>query len=99
MNLSRLTGFSLLVVGIVLQPIGWMFFTGAAVASFVCIVAGVLFLLRARNEETGGSDDLLPKPTGREMPGDIHGYSGQLDGGRSEAWTSSHSGDADLLGD
>jgi hypothetical protein len=28
---------------------------------------------------------------GRAMPGDIHGYSGQLTGGRSASWESHHS--------
>jgi len=98
MNLSRVAGILLLIIGVVLQPIGWMFFTWAAVVSFVCLVVGVLFLFRARTEDGGGSDGLLPSPTGREMPGDIYGYSGQLDGGRSEAWESHHSGHDDHMG-
>lgn len=45
-------------------------------------------LLRAGHLRREGS---LERPTGREMPGDIHGHSGQLSGGRSTAWESHHS--------
>lgn len=33
------------------------------------------------------------RATGREMPGDIRDYSGQMSGGRSTAWEANHHSD------
>jgi hypothetical protein len=88
----RILGLIVLVIGIVLQPIGWMFTQWVTIVSFVAIVIGVWLILSGRHAESdGGHGEGLLKPTGREMPGDIHGYSGQLSGGRSTSWESSHS--------
>jgi hypothetical protein len=62
--------------------------------SFIAIIAGVLLLLRNRQFEGSGGEASSERLTGREMPGDIHGYSGQMSGGRSTSWESSHSSDS-----
>ena len=99
MNISRVLGFITLLVGIVLQPIGWMFVQSLAILSFVAIFVGVLLLLHGRRIDDD-SDGSSGRVTGREMPGDIHGYSGQMSGGRSTSWESNHhsSGGGDSSG-
>lgn len=59
--------------------------------SFLAIVAGVLLFLRGRELESFGGDGASGRVAGREMPGDIHGDSGQMSGGRSTSWESTHS--------
>jgi hypothetical protein len=91
MNFIRTVGLVVLLAGVVLQPVGWMYAHWLTAVSFAAIVLGVLLLIHGRNDE--GSDGSVTCATGREMPGDIHGYSGQLSGGRSTAWESHHSSD------
>ncbi len=90
MNISRILGFTLLLIGVALQPIGWMFTHSLTMVSFVAIFVGVLLLLRGRRLDNDGGGDSLGRFSGREMPGDIHGYSGQMSGGRSTSWESGH---------
>lgn len=91
MSASRIGGLLILLIGIALQPIGWMFSHWFTPASFVAIVAGVFLFLRGRTLESFDGDGASGRVTGRDMPGDIHGYSGQMSGGRSTAWESIHS--------
>ncbi|ABE43579.1 hypothetical protein [Polaromonas sp. JS666] len=90
MSARNILAIVLLLVGVVLQPVGWMYATWLAAASFVAIVAGglLLYVERGRADEGGGGTS--GRSAGREMPGDIHGHSGQLSGGRSTAWESNH---------
>jgi hypothetical protein len=94
MNALRIVGLLALVSGVILQPIGWMYTHWLTGASFVAIFFGVLLLLHGRQQEGRGGEG-GPSPTGREMPGDIHGYSGQMSGGRSTAWESHHHDSSD----
>ena len=87
MRLRNIFAVALLIVGVVLQPLGWMYASWLAVISFAAIVAGAVFL----QFEDSTSD----RSRSRDMPGDIHGHSGQLSGGRSTAWESNHSGGGD----
>lgn len=92
MNPIRVVGLLVLLVGVVLQPIGWMYTHWLTAASFVAIVVGVFVLIVGRERHianAGGSD---PRTAGREMPGDIYGHSGQMSGGRSTSWQSQRSG-------
>lgn len=93
MNASRIGGLVILIIGVALQPVGWMFSHWFTPVSFVAIVVGVLLLLRGREFGISGGNGATERLTGREMPGDIHGYSGQMSGGRSTSWESSHSSD------
>jgi hypothetical protein len=88
MHPARIFGLIVLVTGVILQPIGWAYIHWITPLSFGCIVIGcVAFLigLRMERDVVGGGG------SGRAMPGDIHGYSGQLDGGRSTSYESHHS--------
>ena len=93
MNPSRIVGLLILIGGVVLQPIGWMFSHWITPISIAAIIVGVILLLRGREQGSFDGDGTSGRFTGREMPGDIHGYSGQMSGGRSTSWESSHSSD------
>jgi hypothetical protein len=86
-NLLRAIGLALLLLGVVLQPIGWAYMHWLTPVSFAAIFFGVLLFIGASRElakdEANGRG-----PSGRDMPGDIHGYSGQMHGGRSTSWES-----------
>jgi len=93
MNTTRTVGLIVLLVGVVLQPIGWIYTHWFTAVSFAAIFIGVLLLLHGREQEGVGGKGTPWRFTGREMPGDIHGHSGQMSGGRSTAWESHHADD------
>ena len=94
-NATGLIGLVVLLGGVILQPVGWMYSQWIGPVSLAAIVVGVLLVLKGRkdwglsNVGSGGGS------TGRDLPGDVHGYSGQLSGGRSTALESSHSSSGD----
>jgi hypothetical protein len=89
MKVRHLLGLALLVAGAILQPVGWMHSRWFTVVSFVCFVAGVVLVMYGSPVREGaGGKGFSEKPTGREIPGDIHGHSGQFSGGRSRSWES-----------
>jgi hypothetical protein len=96
MNGIRIFGFLLLLAGVILQPIGWMYYTWAALVSFILIFAGVFLLFVSRESGAGDAGGVGggPRVTGREMPTDVHGNSGQYSGGRSSALESNSAGDS-----
>lgn len=91
MSARNILAMALLIAGVVLQPVGWMYASWLAVVSFAAIVAGAALLYFARGTADEGAGGTSGRPGGRDMPGDIHGHSGQLSGGRSTAWESNHS--------
>lgn len=98
MSYFRVVGLLILLIGVILQPIGWMYSHWVTPISFLLICAGVFVLLRDRKLDGLGEGTSSERISGREMPGDIHGYSGHMAGGRSTSWESSHSsgsGDSD----
>ena len=96
MNTVRACGFGCLLIGVVLQPLGWMYTHWLTAVSFGAIVLGVLLFLSGRTGEVEGGS-AADQTAERGLPGDIHGYSGQMSGGRSTSWefhnTSEGSGD------
>src|SRR5829696_3452975 len=93
MNWKPYAAAVFLFVGCGLLPLGWMFSTRLWVIAVAFIVVGsVLMTMAYREAEAEGTYMFsgLWRPTGREMPGDIHGYSGQESGGRSTAWEAEH---------
>lgn len=95
MSASRTLGLVILIFGVALQPVGWMYSHWLTPISFAAILAGAVLMLRGRELEGAGGGGLSSHLTGREMPGDIHGYSGQVSGGRSTSWESAHSSGSD----
>jgi hypothetical protein len=92
MNPIRAVGLVVLIAGVVVQPLGWMYVQWLTMASFVAIVLGVILLIAWRERQVANAGRANPRTAGREMPGDIHGHSGQMSGGRSTSWKSQHSG-------
>jgi hypothetical protein len=92
MKAVPLIGLALLIIGVMLQPVGWAYVHWVTPISFVAIAAGVLLLLHGRREVPGEVGSARARG-GRDLPGDIHGHSGQLHGGRSTSWESHHSAD------
>lgn len=95
----RIAGLVILLLGVIIQPVGWMFVFWMTYLSAALMFVGIMLLLAsAREEAEDVGEGLLrmwrPRSQSREMPGDIHGRSGQLAGGRSTAWESGHSHDA-----
>jgi hypothetical protein len=94
-NLSRFIGLFALLVGVVLQPIGWMYTHWVTAVSVAAIFVGVLLLLHGREGSDG--DGPIGRASGRELPGDIHGHSGQVTGGRSTSWEAHHTSEGGKL--
>lgn len=99
MNPFRAVGLIILLIGVILLPIGWMYSHWLTPVywltpiSFLSIIAGVLLMLRGRQMGSGEGTS-SGRLTGRKMPGDIHGYSGQMSGDSSTSWESSDSSDS-----
>ena len=99
MNPSRIFGLLILIGGVALQPVGWMFSHWITPISFVAILVGVILFLRGREQRGFDGEGTSEHATGRALPGDIHGYSGQMSGGRSTSWESKNSSDGGDSGD
>ena len=98
LNFREWLGLVVLVLSVALVPVGMYVSPLLWAASFVGVCVGVWLLYtervlrrEAQAEKEGGSS----QPTGREMPGDIHNYSGWRSGGRSESFESQSSGGGD----
>ena len=98
MNFREWLGLVVLVLSVALVPVGMYVSRLLWAASFVGVCVGVWLLYtervlrrEAETEKEGGSSHL----TGREMPGDVHNYSGWRSGGRSESFESEPSGGGD----
>jgi len=88
-------GIIIILVGVILQPIGWMFVFWIQWLSFALIFIGVFIFATQRyiekleeREFNGGSSG------GHVKLGDVHDYSGWGEGGRSESWSSSVGSDS-----
>ena len=88
MNFTRVIGLLVLLVGVVLQPVGWMYTHWFTAVSYAAIFVGVMLLLHG--DEAADGDGPIGRASGRALPGDIHGHSGQMTGGRSTSWESHH---------
>lgn len=90
MNFPQALGLFFLGGGIVLQPIGWAYVHWLTPASFVLIVFGVFFLFVGwRDARRDRMRNLALEGGGT---GDIHGYGGQMHGGRSTSSGGRHGG-------
>ena len=98
LNFREWLGLVVLVLSGALVPVGMYVSRLLWAASFVGICVGVWLLYTERvlrreamAEKEGNSSHL----SGREMPGDIHNYSGWRSGGRSESSGSESGGGGD----
>lgn len=99
MSTRTIFGLMLLLIGVVLQPVGWTYTHWLTAVSLITIVAGLLMLYGERGHEGANTGERTARSTGHDMPGDVHGHSGQYSGGRSTAWESHHSSDGGGAGD
>jgi hypothetical protein len=99
MSARNIFALMLILAGVVLQPVGWMYTHWLTAVSLAAIVAGALLLYVEHSQEGASAGERTDRPTGRDMPGDVHGHSGQYSGGRSTAWESNHSSDGGSAGD
>jgi uncharacterized membrane protein YgcG len=84
-------GIVMLIAGIIIQPIGWMYAFWLQLVSFVFIVLGVsIFFTQKLIERMEERERSAGHPSHHPMPGDIHDYNGWGHGGRSTSWTSGH---------
>jgi uncharacterized membrane protein len=94
MEARNYIGIVLVVIGTTLIPIGWMFSPVTTLIGFLLFVLGlVIFMTQQyieRSEEAEFSR--FGKRGNGGMPTDVHDHSGWGSGGRSEGWSSSHSG-------
>ncbi len=97
MNIREVLGFILIVVGVSLIPVAWMFSRLLWMIVFTVLFFGIYLFYTERmskkeeklEKESGGG------APGSVMPGDIHNYSGWASGGRSETMDDSPDFDID----
>jgi len=86
-------GIILVIIGVIIQPVGWMYTFWLQILSFVLIFIGVFIFVTQKYLDYSVARELSGKG-GSGMPGDIHDSSGWGSGGRSDSWEASD-GDGD----
>lgn len=100
MELRNWIGIVIILIGVVLQPVGFMFVFWVQILSFVLIAIGVIIFATQKFIEYKEEKEFNSRgSSGPGMPGDIHEYSGWGSGGRSESWSSKHGGEDGGEGD
>ncbi len=101
MDARNWIGLFFILAGIILQPLGWMFFHPLQLVSFILIFIGcVIFVTQKYIEKSEQAEfDSARRHNGRAMPGDINDSSGWGHGGRSDSWTSNADSDGGGSGD
>ena len=92
-------GLLILVVGVILQPIGYIYIFWLQAVSFILIFIGVFILLIQRHIKVSEDKEFRSYFGGSGMPGDIFGSNGWETGGRSDSWHSLESSDGTEHGD
>ena len=85
-------GIIIILLGVILQPVGWMFVFWVQILSFVLITIGVFIFVTQKYINYKEEKEFVSRRSGSGMPGDIHENSGWGSGGRSESWSSEHGG-------
>ena len=78
-------GIIIILFGVLLQPIGWMYIQWVTIVSFIFIFIGVFVFVTQKYIEKSEEAEFNSGSSGPAMPGDVHGHSGWADGGRSES--------------
>ena len=92
-------GIVIIFIGLILQPIGWMYYLWAQTLSFALIIIGALIFATQKFLDKQVEKDHETCSGGQAMPGDIHDYSGWGKGGRSDSWISDQGDDSGGAGD
>jgi hypothetical protein len=81
-------GTALIVAGMALQPVGWMFVLWLQIVSLLLIFAGLLIFITQKYIEKSEEQEFHSSSSGGTVvPSDIHDHSGWGSGGRSESWS------------
>ena len=90
-------GLVIILAGVILQPIGWMYFYWVQIVSYALIFIGV-FIFATQSYLDKSVEKEYGTANGSAMPGDVLDHSGWGKGGRSESWNSDFGG-SDFGGD
>ena len=90
MERRNLIGLVLLVLGVILQPVGWMYVFWVQMLSFALIGIGVVVFITQKCVEKleDGAEGRGGYSRGAGMPGDVYDHGGWGRGGRSDSWSS-----------
>jgi hypothetical protein len=95
MELRNWIGLFILLIGVIIQPLGYLYAPWLKVVSFVLISIGTFVFIaqkyidfKEEREFTIGSSH---RNTSLPLFGDIFNFSGQRTGGRTEDWSSNSS--------
>ncbi len=87
-------GLGFILVGVIIQPVGWMFVFWLQILSFVLIFIGTFIFVTQKYIEKSEEKEFASSGSGGPtMPGDIHEYSGWGSGGRSDSYMSDSGSD------
>ena len=96
MEFRNWIGIIIIIPGVLLLPIGWMFYFPLQIISFGLIFVGVtVFATNRFLDKTVESEFNGGSRSGSAMPGDVHDHSGWGKGGRSDSWSSDQDGGGD----
>lgn len=100
MEARNYIGLVIIIIGVGLQPVGWMYSWKAHVVSFVLIFIGVFIFATQKYLDYAFEKECRERERGRALPGDIEGHSGWDNGGKTTAFqNSSDFGGSDGGGD
>jgi len=96
MEFRNWIGITIIVFGVLLLPIGWMFYFPLQIISFALIfVGGLIFFTNKYLDKSVENEFNSGSRSGSAMPSDVHDHSGWGKGGRSDSWTSDQDGGGD----
>jgi len=84
-------GIVIILIGVILQPVGWIYLVWLQAVSFVLIAIGVFIFVTQKYIEHEEEKEFNARRRGSGMPGDVHDNSGWGSGGRSDSWSSGSS--------
>lgn len=79
MSFRETAGFMLIIVGLLMVPVAWMFSRTLWFAAFVLVTLGMLLFYTERIERKAGASET--EHGGRPLPSDINDYTGWSSGG------------------
>jgi hypothetical protein len=94
MSARETIGLGLIVIALVLTPVAWTTSRMLWILAFLTFVLGLMLFLTGRvqrrlEESSGDRCSVSDGRNSRDMPTDIHNYTGWRSGGRSETMDSS----------
>ncbi len=88
-------GLTLVILGLILLPVGWMYEFWLQVTSLALFCVGVAVFATQKILDKKVEQEFGERRGGSRVPTDIHGSSGWDNGGRSDSWKAEHGGEGD----